>query len=76
MEHPCIECLVRPSCRFPCKPWYYFSKQKLPPEQNVKISRFLELVKDYGPMKNYYLKNYSILKIGFGKDNSINLYVE
>jgi hypothetical protein len=70
MNSPCYTCLVKPVCKYYCEPWFYWIDRYsiLPLDKNIRIDAFLELVGNFGPIRNYYQNEYSALsKIKFQK---------
>jgi hypothetical protein len=62
---PCNVCLVKPICKYYCDVWFHwvYVKSILPLDTDIQINKFLELVGDYGPIKNYYQNEYRTLKL-------------
>lgn len=82
MNSPCIECIVRPTCKFYCELWFDWLPTKLPLEVDIDFKRFLRVVGNYGPVKNYYrneyrhIKQIKFQKIPIGRNLRVCLTVE
>jgi hypothetical protein len=74
MNTPCHNCLVKPVCKHYCDLWFSWLQTYsiVPLDMDIRLNVFLELVGNFGPIKNYYQNEYTISTIKFEKTANDN----
>jgi hypothetical protein len=64
IKNPCDICITKPICKYYCDSWFNWIIKNtiLPLDIDIPLHQFLDIIGNYGPIKNYYQVKYTTLK--------------